>query len=661
MSAHQTRISTRITSAVIVLMGVYFPHEAAGQTQANAAANAVYEDLRDIIGRLVEREAAESIAANLTCSGPPGLLVYFPRTLQSGFDAQFGSLGPILRAEVADVAGSYVLALAAVPAMANGESPSLGDILINRNWVTPWQQYVAPNAVRKEASDVAPASLAECAGVIRFAGGPSEFKRQSSKYMKAPPGSGNAAKPVPINPKLIDQCSGAALHGSDLRLRVSCELALATREGVLGSEQGAEEHLVRAIGTVIYAHLMKPYDEAELERTLSALSRRLRQATASLPTSEPASDPKVMPMLDTVAGLWSVETGGGARRLDVRAAIANVLLVLKRLNDTPCASEQPCAVLDQLRNALSALERGTATVDYSQMLDALARKDWQNMAIQALSISFSVVSDQVDGQCEKLELSDVHPEDATVQSLDAVRSGEGSQQKDEQPQKDDKAKKLQQCEAARNIKLYGRFLVAVAKYGVELDNGAPREATRAALRDVAIDVLRTNSPGSGVERHWYEIQMPTLALRISTNVGYVNGTTSEGFRFLPTVTWPTLRIPLYVPRSRSAYAGLQLSLANAAAPFTEIALRDNSRSYNDAHRNWWNFLHPSVDLLFAVPALTPHLALSAGISMRTAVVFTEPDGTSDYRTLWGRPSGWDDSREYYGRFVEANLAIQYVP
>ncbi|HYQ14392.1 MAG TPA: hypothetical protein VEQ58_01500, partial [Polyangiaceae bacterium] len=80
---------------------------AAPRARAQDLAGDVYADAKDIITELIERDLAESLSADMGCYSPKGLLKYFPNTLQSVYERNFGAVKDQLRTETIRFATNY--------------------------------------------------------------------------------------------------------------------------------------------------------------------------------------------------------------------------------------------------------------------------------------------------------------------------------------------------------------------------------------------------------------------------------------------------------------------------------------------------------------------------------------------------------------------------
>jgi hypothetical protein len=67
----------------------------------------VYSDAKDIITELIERDIAESVASDLACYSPDGLLKYFPNTLQAVFDRNMGAIKTQLERDTVNFVANY--------------------------------------------------------------------------------------------------------------------------------------------------------------------------------------------------------------------------------------------------------------------------------------------------------------------------------------------------------------------------------------------------------------------------------------------------------------------------------------------------------------------------------------------------------------------------
>lgn len=93
----------KLVWSCVVLLLLLRAHPA----RADALASDVYADVKDVIAELIEREVAESVTADLSCYSPSGFLKYFPNTLQSLYERNFGAIKDQLRREAVGFASNY--------------------------------------------------------------------------------------------------------------------------------------------------------------------------------------------------------------------------------------------------------------------------------------------------------------------------------------------------------------------------------------------------------------------------------------------------------------------------------------------------------------------------------------------------------------------------
>jgi hypothetical protein len=219
---------------------------------------------------------------------------------------------------------------------------------------------------------------------------------------------------------------------------------------------------------------------------------------------------------------------------------------------------------------------------------------------------------------------------------------------------------------------YGAFFAALTAYVLDdTATGDQLTLSREAFRSAAVDLARCTST-SGIERaSRYEFLrtsfdlVPSFALRFSWNQGYKNQLGADGYRLAPSLDFLIARIRLD-GKSSTYYAGLTLSALDLLAPIDELAYRRSDVSYDNQDNLWLEFIHPRVDLTFGLPALSEHVFVSAGASLRLAPPFagrqidsaTSP--TPGYATYIVVGSSDDRATNAFAEFVEVNLALKYV-
>lgn len=193
----------------------------ARHASAQPLVNEVYEDAKDIITELIERDVAESIAPNLACYSQYGLLKYFPGTLQAVYDRNFGGLKAILQTEAVELAGNY-----AFECFRQRRTIPLKDFLPIASF-TP---------VNKKLG---------CAEDIRTVGGPAAFQEQEHLRVVAA-----GAQYLPL-----DACTQQA--GPAPGLELPCFLAQATVAAAKGDTANAEAFLSGAVATTVTTFIQK--------------------------------------------------------------------------------------------------------------------------------------------------------------------------------------------------------------------------------------------------------------------------------------------------------------------------------------------------------------------------------------------------------------------
>jgi hypothetical protein len=204
---------------------------------------------------------------------------------------------------------------------------------------------------------------------------------------------------------------------------------------------------------------------------------------------------------------------------------------------------------------------------------------------------------------------------------------------------------------------YERFAEAVVAYAVDLaEDRTPTDATRAAFRSAALEVIRDTSPNGFARKRWYGFLIPDFALRASWSSGYLDDDDST-FRSVASVNVITLRPILRY--TEMVYMAAHLSALDLLAPVAEVALRPSTFTYEDEAKNWANVVNPRVDMALGLPGVSRHLTLTMGVALRlaTPVLISDPAlPTRTYRYDWA----WDDD-DTFGRSLEFGLALKYVP
>jgi hypothetical protein len=183
---------------------------------AQPAADAVYEDAKEIITELIERDVAESMATNLACYSPGGMLKYFPQTLQAAYERNFGALKDVLREESIRLAGQY-----AFESFRQGRSIPLREFL-------PMAPFNPADRDEK------------CVKEIARLGGPAAYNEQEQAEVRRR----NQGNYLPM-----DECAQPA--GPPKAHVLPCLFAQAVISSALGRHIDAEELLGVAVGTAV--------------------------------------------------------------------------------------------------------------------------------------------------------------------------------------------------------------------------------------------------------------------------------------------------------------------------------------------------------------------------------------------------------------------------
>jgi hypothetical protein len=212
----------------------------------------VYSDAKDIITELIERDIAESIAPNLGCYSPGGLLKYFPGTLQALYERNFGALKDVLQRETIAMAGNYVF-----ESFRERRSIPLSEFLP----ILPFE----PNS-----------GESKCADDMRNVGGPAQYQQQLQQARRRM----NKGAYLPL-----DACSGP---NPEQNLELACLFAQAVIASASDRPADAEELLITAVSVV----------------TADAVSNHSLPAAAASTPSLPVQELRTM-VLEEVHALWS--------------------------------------------------------------------------------------------------------------------------------------------------------------------------------------------------------------------------------------------------------------------------------------------------------------------------------------------------------------------
>jgi hypothetical protein len=221
------------------------------------------------------------------------------------------------------------------------------------------------------------------------------------------------------------------------------------------------------------------------------------------------------------------------------------------------------------------------------------------------------------------------------------------------------------------VSVYERFAESVVTYVLETaDEKTPSAAARVAFKTAAVDMIQHLSQGGGLRRRAWSlgILLPDLALRTSWSPSYINKDSSPT-RVLASANFITFRIPVH--RSQASYVGVHLSLIDPLAPLSELVLRkDDGTHYSKVNNLFANFFTPRVEVVAGSPALSEHLAVSGGLSLRLAAPTPDDAATKKnngepsykYDLVWHAQEGDKAglSNSLWLRFLEFGFAVKYV-
>ncbi|WP_437801038.1 hypothetical protein [Sorangium sp. So ce693] len=659
MARHHRKIAISCAAAAMAVISF------AGTARAQIA-DAVYEDVREIIEDLIQREVAEAVAPNLVCqtarlasvdqrleeyagildkledaaagpekdalekrrdalkpvlrSGFP-ILTYFPLTLQRVFRRQFSAIRTSVTDEVAGFAGHMVYV---------GLTSNEGQIKKPQGTqsIELLHKFASADDARAERAAASkltwtrldPRSLNTCVSVLRE---------------ELASGVTDAGAPSPLE----KDCGASAASGTSY----ACELAFAVRAILQRKDALAEEHFIRAAAVVVGATAAKALevtddaarrtllDEAvlvtrdvlrggkKLDEIIPVLLSAVPAASAAPAAGEADAAARARELrsrlsnLDRLRVQWNIGTRGGASNLEL-VSFVNVIGAaggaLRDLCDRDLIG-QICAQIERQSSALTKI--GDLQADLWPAIRLASQGEYGEAASRAIRTFFS-----------------------------SRPGGEGDQ-----------------------VEIYRRFAEALIVYVLATANDkVPSDADRAAFREASVEVLRELGTGGGMDRPWgHAFYRPDMGLRVSWSPSYID---AEGGspRIVPSANTINLR---GVVRSTDAYyLALQPSFIDLLAPLSELALRRSEAvEYEDSGRVLLNAVTPRIEVMVGVPALSKHLVVSGGASLRLAAPFKKKDqegcdGTCyRYKFLWNRKADVVSDPAGLG-FIEFGFGVKYL-
>jgi hypothetical protein len=674
---------------------------------------AAYEDIRDIAERLIEREASKALTSNLTALAPEGLLVYFPETLQTAFDGRFMAVPAAARTEAADFAASYMLANLPTRSAAAKPGVALPDFF-GTTWVDAWktkcttsdpascaiavQNLGGPARLRKQLNVGAHRPFADPAKPADFSGAKLIDECSTDKHEAT-----DLACEVGLATRdaVLGNLAGVEQHG----IRAAAFAFTSAAAGAALDDDAARTVRKKALDLA------------------GAITWRLQPHRPDEKPPKGVSDDD-QEFVDTVVSALGAARAHDSSKFDLKGALAAIEFALDFAKDVPCGKVKPpvaapgtpaapepaggwpiknsaaCTGIKASQAALLAIGKSP---ELTRLVEAAHGKDAKAITLRAIEVAVVGATEIVAVECQPPAAApaadersaQARPQDAKVAAAarkaavtlsaarqpasDDVRAATGvsfeemttavrdaAPKAGKTPAETEAARRQAACQTAGNVLRYAHLATVIADYAFEAEHGVPSSATRGALQDAAVEFLTTDGAGVGMERMgrrgWFTasgLLYPMVGLRASFSTGYVNSLNADGLRFVPTVTWPNFRWG-HISAGQSTYAGLQLSLLDAADPLAEVALRSRKRFANE-ELVFVNFVRPRLDVMFGVPRLSRHLVLSAGASLRPVAAFTSPDKTSDfvYHTVFSCKG--TECQGTGARFFEMSLGIQYLP
>jgi hypothetical protein len=223
----------------------------------------------------------------------------------------------------------------------------------------------------------------------------------------------------------------------------------------------------------------------------------------------------------------------------------------------------------------------------------------------------------------------------------------------------DKDKKKGLPDACEMLPFYERFADAMVVYAVQAHaSGAPTDEARAVLRSATVDMVREIGLGGGIDRKMFgwEILLPDLSLRYDWSPSFVNVNPGAA-RAIASATWLKLRIPIL--NRQLGYTALAISLVDALAPLSELALRQSTAAtYVGTEKLGWNLVSPHLDVEGGIPALSKHLVVGGGISYRFIVPWQTAAATTDKPVAYQYDTCF--SHKSYAECLEFGIFAKYT-
>lgn len=675
------RLAAAAASALVCL--------AASRTAHAQLADAVYSDVKDVIEELLTAEVAESVVPELACQAgrtrlplPAGTpdpsdparcddqklpddqkhpelcdprdviqfeaqkdgkpeqqrfrlltLQHFPRSLQRVYSRQFGALRTSITEEAADFAGYVVYQTLLSAAARLGDQAAAAKRQARATGRRPPEKPISTAEL--------PALPAKIAGSERLNDGNAWYVQLKEATNQICVSKVRARFKAGLfetrNVAPLDEACGKSRLPPEQAY--ACESAFAVRAALVGKADAAQEHLIHVIAWVVSEAVVK---KLNLDGDRAAKAREI--------------------VLVTVR---DVVTNFGASPADFVAQLA------RDLHEAICAGESD-AICAQGAIAARLKELNAVVAHLRVQWSLLSSKGTQKVDVASFAISLMGAGSALNALC-----ADAHGMlfdtgvCRTYRSTQAVLTqGRALWQVLRAAGQGDTHEAVHLAVSAMfhqgpspdpKNEIYRRFAESIALYVIDSAGGnAPNANTRGAFKSAALDVIRSVSGPSGFSRMFYTpLYIPSFALRASWNPAYVNHDDSS-FRYMASVN--VLGIRPLIRYTNLTYVALDISLLDLVAPLSELALRDNRNAdYDHKGRVAFNLISPRVDLLLGIPALSQHLAVGIGGSLRMVAPVRQSreviDGVTFARYDYQWFAGSDGD---VGRFFEFGFFAKYL-
>jgi hypothetical protein len=644
---------------------------------------------------------------------------HFPKTLQHIYNRQYGTLRTVIRDESANLAGYlvfqalYAAAVSPKPLAPTSTTPTApGAAAPPPPAATPAQvaisDYVATVSAQlgKASKDCPtdPHGEPTCAALSGATASKVSFQNIS-------PAELTACKDA-VRQKFDDGTWGqVSTYPLDVECKAQaresfeCDVAYAVRSALLGQVAPTQDNLIKATAVAVrqIAAEVYPANEALLDTIQQQVLFLLRQqlagdgweakplaerfsviakAAESLDLSKleeaarsefleklsTAEDPsKVQELLTTLAKVTDVSKLSEEQKKGILTRAGGILKLLQKLEQVHAAWRSSIDV-DTGKIDVTAFVR--ALVANGGALRSICESHVGSLACGVIDRLGSVygsgkVADKVDEALTQLQsiLGYASNHDYTAAAQTAVRYVFQQIDKGDSPE----------------VGVYERFAESVVAYVLDAaDDKTPSAAARVAFRSATVDMIQHLGQGGGLRRRAWTLDKtlgirwpkpipffaPDLAMRVSWSPSYVN--VSDGSaRVLASANMLNFRFPIH--RSEATYVGLELSLLDPLAPLSELAVRKTDKTHYDRVPNLFaNVFSPRLEAVAGVPALSEHLAVAAGMSLRMAGATPDPTGTAKnngepsyiYSMFYNAQDA--DGKSLWPRFLEFGFAAKYV-